>query len=61
MFVGFQELEDIVTLLVSKGMGQADTLAARCCVKGCLEQQIFVWLAPCGFCVGKRQKRFRLV
>jgi hypothetical protein len=22
------------TLLVSKGMGQADTLAARCCVKG---------------------------
>jgi hypothetical protein len=37
-------------------MGQADTLAARCCVKGWREQQIFIWLALCGLRVGKRKK-----
>jgi hypothetical protein len=30
-------------------MGQADPLAARCSVKGCHEQEILFWLAPCGF------------
>jgi hypothetical protein len=42
-------------------MGQADTLAARCCVKGCREQQICIWLASCSLRIGKRKKWFRLV
>jgi hypothetical protein len=40
------------TLLVSKGMGQADPLAARCSVKGCHEQLLFIWLARCGCSLG---------
>jgi hypothetical protein len=33
-------------------MGQADPLAARCSVKGCREQEILFWLAPCGIVIG---------
>ncbi len=40
------------TLLLSKGMGQADPLAARCSVKGCREQPLFIWLARCGCSLG---------
>jgi hypothetical protein len=32
-------------------MGQADPLAARCGVKGCREQEILFWLAPCGMVI----------
>jgi hypothetical protein len=38
-------------------MGQADTLAARCSVKGCREQPLFIWLARCACSIGKRQNR----
>jgi hypothetical protein len=37
-------------------MGQADPLAARCSVKGCHEQEIFILLAPCGMRIGFSKK-----
>ncbi len=37
-------------------MGQADTLAARCSVKGCREQKIFIWVARYYMKLGKTQK-----
>jgi hypothetical protein len=36
-------------------MGQADTLAARCCVKGCREQQFFL-ARPMRFAHRKKTK-----
>jgi hypothetical protein len=33
-------------------MGKADPLASRCSVKGCREQQIFIWLARFGCKLG---------
>ncbi|KZS08019.1 Uncharacterized protein APZ42_028150 [Daphnia magna] len=37
-------------------MGQADPLAARCSVKGCREQPLFIWLARCGCSLGYFKK-----
>jgi hypothetical protein len=37
-------------------MGQADPLAARCSVKGCREQPLFIWLARGGCSTGVHDK-----
>ncbi|KZR97801.1 Uncharacterized protein APZ42_007122 [Daphnia magna] len=33
-------------------MDQANPLAARCSVKGCREQPLFIWLTRCGCSLG---------